>query len=65
MYRYKWGKNSGMKPSECDTNYILNVYREAKACVEASERELKARNVDLEGAERPIRIWQSDDRYDN
>jgi hypothetical protein len=64
-YRFKWGTNKGLEPSQCDTKFLISVLNEAKASIPAIEAELKARNVDIEGDERPIRIWQSDDRYDN
>ncbi|MFL6314736.1 MAG: hypothetical protein ACJ71W_21735 [Terriglobales bacterium] len=63
-YRFKYGTNRGLEPSQCETQFLLIVLKEARDSIPAIEAELKARHVDIEGTEQPIKIWQNQDRYD-
>lgn len=59
-YRFKYGTNRGLQPKDCDTNFLMIVLKEARASIPAIEAELKARNIDIEGTDKPVTIWQSD-----
>ena len=65
MYRFKWGTNAGRTPKECKTSFLMAVLNEARQSVPAIEAELKARNIDTEQPDKPIKIWQNDDRYND